>query len=61
MFLPKSITWVKAMPLFKRYTMVSKAYSISKELGDKAAMYLATFNITKKKFRNIVPTPSKTR
>ena len=61
MFLPKSITWVKAMPLFKRYTMVSKVYSVSKELEDKAAVYLATSNITKKKFRNIVPTPSRTR
>jgi hypothetical protein len=41
--------------------MVSKAYSISKELGDKAMAYLATSNITKKKFRNIVPTLSRTR
>ena len=49
------------MPLSKRCAIVSKAYSVSKELGDKAAAYLATFNITKKKFRNIVPTPSRTR
>ena len=49
------------MPLFKRYTIVFKAYSINKELGDKAAIYLATSNITKKKFKNIVPTLSKTR
>jgi len=48
------------MPLSKRYTTVSKAYSISKELGDKATAYLATSNVTKKKFRNIVPTPSRT-
>ena len=48
------------MPLFKRCDMVSKAYSISKELGDKAAVYLATSNITKKKFRNTVPTLSRT-
>jgi len=49
------------MPPFKRYTTVSKAYSISKELGDKATAYSATSNVTKKKFRNIVPTPSGTR
>jgi hypothetical protein len=48
------------MPLSKRYTTVSKAYSISKELGDKAAGYLAGSTITKK-FRNIVPTLSRTR
>ena len=48
------------MLLSKRYTMVFKVCSISKELGDKAAVYLATFNITKKKFRNIVPTLSRT-
>ena len=48
------------MPLSKRYTTVSKAYSISKELGDKAAAYLAGSTITKKKFRNIVPTLSGT-
>ena len=35
--------------------MVFKAYSVSKKLGDKAMAYLATFNITKKKFKNIVP------
>ena len=40
--------------------MVFKAYSISKELGDKAAAYLAGSTITKKRFRNIVPTPSRT-
>ena len=49
------------MLLSKRYTIVSKVYSVSKELGDKAAAYLTTSNITKKKFRNIVFTPSKTR
>jgi len=49
------------MPPFKRCTTVFKAYSISKELGDKAAAYLATSNITKKKFRNTVPTLSRTR
>jgi hypothetical protein len=41
--------------------MVSKAYSISKELGDKAAAYLAGSTITKRKFRNIVPTLFGTR
>ena len=40
--------------------MVSKAYSISKELGDKAAAYLVGSTVTKKKFRNIVPTLSGT-
>jgi len=40
--------------------MVSKAYSVSKELGDKAVAHLAISNITKKKFKNIVPTPSGT-
>ena len=49
------------MPLFKRYTIVSKAYSVSKELGDKAAAYLASSTVTKKKFRNIVPTLSRTK
>jgi len=53
--------WVKAMPPSKRCTTVSKACSVSKELGDKAVAYLATSNITKKKFRNIVPTLSRTR
>jgi hypothetical protein len=48
------------MPLSKRYATVSKVYSVSKELGDKAAAYLATSNVTKKKFRNIVPTLSRT-
>ena len=53
--------WVKAMPLFKRCATVSKAYNISKELGDKAAAYLAIFNVTEKKFRNTVFTLSRTR
>jgi hypothetical protein len=48
------------MPLFKYYIIVFKAYSVSKELGDKAAAYLATSNITKKKFRNTIPTLFKT-
>ena len=48
------------MPPFKRCTTVSKACSVSKELGDKAVAYLATSNVTKKKFRNIVPTLSRT-
>jgi hypothetical protein len=39
--------------------MVSKAYSINKELGDKAVVYLASSNITKKKFRDIIPILSK--
>jgi len=41
--------------------MVSKVYSVSKALGDKAAAYLASSSITKKKFRNKIPTLSKTR
>jgi len=49
------------MPPSKRYIMVSKVYSVSKELGDKAMAYLATFNVTKKKFRNIISTLSRTR
>jgi hypothetical protein len=48
------------MPLSKRCAMVSKAYSVSKELGDKAAAYLAGSAVTKRKFRNIVPTLSRT-
>ena len=48
------------MPLFKCYTMVFKACSVSKELGDKAIAYLASSTVTKKKFRNIIPTPSGT-
>ena len=47
------------MPLSKRRTTVSKVYSISKELGDKAVGYLAGSTITKK-FRNTVPTLSRT-
>jgi hypothetical protein len=39
--------------------MVSKAYSVNKKLGDKTAVYLAGFNITKKKFRDIIPTLSR--
>ena len=49
------------MPLSKRYAMVFKVCSVSKELGDKAAAYLAGSAVTKKKFRNIVPTLSGTR
>jgi hypothetical protein len=49
------------MLLSKRCAIVSKVYSVSKELGDKAAIYLATSNITKKKFRNTVFTLSRTR
>ena len=49
------------MPLSKRCATVSKVYSISKELGDKAVGYLAGSAVTKKKFRNIVPTLSRTR
>ena len=52
---------MKAIPPSKRYTTVSKVYSISKELGDKAMAYLVTFKITKRKFRNIVSTLSRTR
>ena len=48
------------MPLFKRCVMVFKAYNINKELGNKAIAYLVGFNITKKKFKNIVFTPSRT-
>ena len=48
------------MLLSKCYTIVSRVYSISKELEDKAVVYLAGSTVTKKKFRNIVPTLSKT-
>ena len=48
------------MPPSKRYTMVSKVYSVSKGLGDKAAAHLATSDVTKKKFRNTVSTLSRT-
>ena len=48
------------MPLSKRYATVFKVYSVNKELGDKATVYSASFNVTKKKFRNIVLTPSRT-
>jgi len=51
---------VKAIPPSKRCTTVFKVCSVSKELGDKVAAYLATSNVTKKKFRNIVPTLSGT-
>jgi hypothetical protein len=53
--------WVKAIPLSKRYATVSKACSVSKELGDKAVAYLASSDVTEKKFRNIVPTPFGTK
>ena len=49
------------MPLFKYCAMVFKACNISKELGDKAIVYLASSTIIKKKFRNTVPTPFKTK
>ena len=49
------------MLLFKYYTTVSKAYSISKESGDKATVYLTSSNITKKKFKNIISTLFKTK
>jgi len=48
------------MPLSKRCATVFKVYSISKALGDKAAAYLASSGVTKKKFRNKIPTLSKT-
>ena len=44
------------MPLFKRYVIVSKVYSISKALGDKATAYSANSGVTKKKFRDKIPT-----
>ena len=44
------------MPLSKCCATVSKACSVSKELEDKAMAYLASFSITKKKFRKIIPT-----
>ena len=46
------------MLLSKRCATVFKVYSVSKELGDKAAVYLAGSAVTKKKFRNIVSIPS---
>jgi hypothetical protein len=49
------------MPLSKYYIMIFKACSVSKELRDKAIAYLAGSTVTKKKFRNIIPTPSRTR
>jgi hypothetical protein len=49
------------MPFSKRYTTISKAYSVNKELRDKTAAYLAGSNITKKKFRDIIPTLSRIR
>ena len=49
------------MPLFKCCAMVFKACSVSKELRDKATVHLASSTVTKKKFKNIIPTPSKTR
>jgi hypothetical protein len=42
------------MPLFKYYTTIFKAYSVSKKSGDKAIVYLASSTVTKKKFKNIV-------
>ena len=49
------------MLLSKYCIMVFKACSISKELEDKAAAYLVGSTVTKKKFRNIVPTLSRIR
>jgi hypothetical protein len=40
--------------------MVFKVCSVSKELGDKAVAHLASSNITKKKFKDIISTPFKT-
>ena len=53
--------WVKAIPFSKRCTTFFKACSVNKELRDKTIVYLAGFNITKKKFKDIIPNPSKTR
>ena len=49
------------MPFYKYYAMVFMVCSVSKKSGNKAAMYLAGFAIIKKKFKNIVPTLSKTK
>jgi len=49
------------MLLSKRCAMVFKVYSISKALGDKAAAYLASSGVIKKKFRNKIPTLFRTR
>jgi hypothetical protein len=48
------------MPLSKHYTTIFKACSVSKELKNKAIVHLASSTVIKKKFRNIVPTPSGT-
>ena len=48
------------MPLSKRCATVSKIYSVSKELEDKAVAYLASSGVTKKKFRKIISTLSGT-
>jgi hypothetical protein len=48
------------MPLFKYCVMIFKACSVSKELGDKAMVHLASSTIIEKKFRNIVSTLSGT-
>ena len=49
------------MPLSKRCAIISKAYNISKKSGDKAMVYLAVSTVTEKKFKNIIPIPSKTK
>jgi len=49
------------MLLSKRCDIDFKAYSVSKELGDKAAAYSASSNVTEKKFRNIVSILFRTR
>jgi len=49
------------MPLSKRYATVFKVCSVNKKSEDKATAYSASSTVTKKKFRNTVPTPSRTR
>ena len=49
------------MPLSKYYTIVFRVYNINKKLRNKAAAHLTSSTVTKKKFRNIIPIPSRTR
>ena len=44
------------MPFFKHCATVFKVCSVNKELGDKTVAHSAGSNVTKKKFRDTIPT-----
>jgi hypothetical protein len=47
------------MPFSKYCTTVFKVYNVNKELGDEIIAYLAGSDVTKKKFKDTIPTLSR--